>query len=409
MSRSLEPRIATDADFEPIGTLIARAFLSDTETVDFERHRPLFEPERAHVIDDAGVPVATGAVRTRDLTVPGAVVPAAHVTGVAVASTHRRRGLLSSIMTTQLNAVREQGSEPIAVLWASEGAIYGRYGYGLASWAVGYDVDVRETAVPGGLPASARLRQAVPKEAVAELAGVLDRIRPDAPGLSSRSTKKWEFMTADAPSGRHGMSAENAVLYEHDGRVDGYARYRTQGGWGSNGPTGTVQVTEVVSATPEAHAALWRYLLSIDLARKVTYRFGAVDDPLPHMVTNPDGLGASLSPALWVRIVDVPGALAARRYAVPVDAVIEVSDERLTGNAGRWRLVGDTESASCQASDAEPDLSLDVAELGSVYLGGVSLTTLAATGLVTEHTTGAVPTVSAAFGWRRAPSALEIF
>lgn len=409
MSSSLEPRIATAADFEPLGALITGAFLSDPDKADRERVRRVFEPERTHVIEDAGTPVATGGVVTRELTVPGAVVPAAHVTAVAVAATHRRRGLLSSIMTTQLEAIRAQGTEPVAALWASEGAIYGRYGYGLASWSVAYDVAVREITVPGALPASARLRQVVPKEAVAELADVFDRVRPNAPGWSSRGGAWWEFLTEDRPGRRRGMSVERAVLYEQDGRPDGFARYRTEPGWASNGPSGTVNVTEVVSATPAAHAALWRYLLSIDLVRSVKYGFAAVDDPLPYLVTNVDSLGASTSPALWVRLVDVPAALAARRYAVPVDAVIEVSDARSDTNAGRWRLIGDSASATCTATDAEPDISLDVRELASIYLGGVSLTTLAAGGLITEHTPGAVPAVSAAFGWHRAPSALEIF
>lgn len=405
----LEPRIATADDFDRLAGLISGAFLSDPTDSDIESHRPTFEPERTHVVDDAGTLVGTGGVQTRELTVPGGVIPAAHVTAVAVAATHRRRGLLTSIMNAQLRAVRARGTEPIAVLWASEGAIYGRFGYGLASWHVRYGVDVRETGVPGDLEPGARLRPAVPRESITELAEVFERIRPHRPGLSSRSAVVWEYLTADRPAARHGMAAERAVLYERDGRVDGYARFRTKNSWGDNGPAGEVAVTEVVAATPGAAAALWRFLFSIDLARTVRYRFGAVDDPLQHLVTNPMGLGASLGPALWVRIVDVPGALAARRYAAPVDAVLEVSDSLLPENDGRWHLSGDVSSASCEATNAEPDVSLDVRELGSEYLGGVALTTLAASGRVQERTPGALARLSTAFGWNRAPSAIETF
>lgn len=408
MTDDLDVRISTADEFPQRTALIAGAFLNDLEDDELELFRLLDEPDRTHVVEDAGHLVATGVVRTRAMSVPGAMIPVGHVTGVAVASTHRRRGLLSRIMTSQLEHIRDRGTEPVAALWASEGAIYGRFGYGAAASYVAYEIPTRETSLPGTTPPG-RLRQVVPSDVVDQLAELYERVRPSRPGWSERPGRYWEFRTADPKGRRHGMSARRGLLYEDDGRVEGYALWRVKAGWNNTGPNGEVAVAEVVAASPDAYTALWRFLLSIDLTRTVKYQFAAVDEALPFLVTNPAGLRGSIDPSLWIRIVDVPAALTARRYATAVDVVLEVSDALLTDNAGRWHLVGDRSSAKCEPTDAEPDLTLDVRELGAVYLGGTSLTALAAAGLVTELRPGAVTSASTAFGWHRAPSAVEIF
>lgn len=408
MTEELELRTATDTDFEALGVLINWAFLSDVEEDMPDVYRLVHEPDRTHLIADGGRPVATGAVYTREMTVPGAVVPVAHVTGVAVAATHRRRGLLTRVMSAQLEAIRERDTEPIAALWASEGAIYGRFGYGAAASHVSYSVPTTEATLPGRTERGT-LRTGFPRDVVDEMAGVYERVRAERPGFSGRAGNWWERLIADPKSRRRGMTSLRAVLYEVDGRVDGYAMWRAKGGWNDTGPMGEVHVNEVVAATREAYTALWRYLLTIDLSRTVKYDFAAVDEPLPYLVTNPTGLGASFAPSLWVRVVDVAGALAARRYAAPVDVVLEVSDSMLPANEGRWHLVGDASSAKCEATAAAPDLVLDVRELGAAYLGGTSLQTLADAGLVSEQQPGSLAAASLAFGWHRAPATLEIF
>lgn len=404
----LELRIARDDEFAQLGELISGAFLDDAHDEVLDVERMVFEADRTHVVADGDRLVATGGVLTREITVPGAVVPAAHVTGVAVASTHRRRGLLRRIMTAQLETIKSLGTEPFAVLWASEDPIYGRFGYGLGAWHVSYKIAKPETSLPGE-PAHGRLRQIVPSESRDELAAVHDRVRRSRPGYSSRPGRWWEHLTADPKPRRRGMTALRGVLYEVDGRVDGYALWRAKGGWNDTGPNGEVSVNEVIAENPEAYAALWRFLLSIDLTRTVKYMFGAVDEPLAHLVTSPSGLVSSMYPSLWVRIVDVAAALEARRYAVAVDVVVDVSDDILRDNSGRWRLIGDASSSKCERTDASADLSLDVRALGAAYLGGPSLLSLAGAGRVTEHRQGALLEASAAFGWSRAPAAVEIF
>jgi predicted acetyltransferase len=403
----LPMRLATPDDLPELSRFVSGAFLHDPEEETLDLFRLIDEPERNHVITDEGRIVGTGAVLTRQLTAPGAVLPAAHVTAVAVASTHRRRGLLTRIMTTQLEAVRAHG-ETIAVLWASEGAIYGRFGYGLACWQVQYDIPTRETMLPAE-PSTGRLRQAVPRDVIDELAQVYDRVLLERPGRSSRDQQWWKFLTADPKPWRRDMSAQRAVLFENGGSVDGYAIWRVKGGWSASGPSGEVAVTELVAATGEAYVALWRFLLSIDLTRTVKFSFAALDEPLPHLVSNPSALETHVSPGLWIRLVDVPGALAARCYAAPLDVVMDVSDALLPDNGGRWRLLANGSTASCERTDVDPDLSLGIRSLGAVFLGGITMHSLAAAGQVTEHTPGSLAAASAAFGWHAAPASWEIF
>jgi predicted acetyltransferase len=403
----LPMRTARADDLPELATLISGAFLHDVEDETLDLFRLVDEPERCHVVTDGGRIVGTGAVLTRELTIPGGVLPAAHVTAVAVTSTHRRRGLLSRIMTAQLDAARENG-EPIGVLWASEGAIYGRFGYGLACWQVHYEIPTRETTLLSQ-PSTGLLRQAVPSDVIDELAQVYERAWTERPGRSSRDERWWKFLTADPKAWRRGMSAQRVALHETGDSLDGYAIWRVKGGWSHSGPDGVVEVSEVVAATGDAYAALWQFLLSIDLTRTVKFSFAAVDEPLPYLVTNPNALETRVSPGLWIRVVDVPAALTARRYAAPVDVVFDVSDFLLPSNAGHWRLVADASSASCERTDAQPDLSLDIRSLGAAYLGGVSLYSLAAAGMVSELTLGSVSAASTAFGWRVAPASWEVF
>lgn len=409
MTNELVLRTATDDDYTELEAHIHGAFLDDVDEDTADLNRLVFEPDRTQVMTDAGRIVGSGLVLTRDLSVPGAVVPTAHVTGVGVAATHRRRGVLTALMNAMLTEAHGRGTEPLALLWASEGAIYGRYGYGLASWRLSYEIRTRQTAVVGAVPDGARLRLAATRDALDDIAAVYDRVLAQRPGLSTRPGKWWEYLTADPKGWRRGMTAERTVLFEDDGGVRGYARFRTKAGWSDSGPDGEVRVTELLAETPEAHAALWRFLMTIDLVRTAKYTHGPIDDPLPHLLTNADGLVGSAGGSLWVRILDVPGALAARRYAAPVDVVFEVTDDTFAGNAGRWRLVGSGDSAEVTRTDAEADLALDVRALGSIYLGGVSAATLAAGGLITERTPGAVARVATAFGWHRAPVTVEVF
>jgi predicted acetyltransferase len=313
-----------------------------------------------------------------------------------------------------LREVREAGVEPLAMLWASEGRIYQRFGYGSAAQRLHFSTDRRDARLLPRLSAPAgRLREASPADARKELTELYERVRPERVGWSSRTEAWWSHLLADPPEDRNGASAAQALLYEGAAGLEGYARWRIKPEWAATGHASEVLLTELVATTPAAYTELWRFLLSVDLTRTVHFWAGSWDEPIMHMVEEPRTLAGQQSDSLWLRITDVPAALRRRRYLIPVDLVLEVDDQLLPENAGRWRLQADGPSgpATCvpAADGAAADLVCDVADLAAAYLGGVSLATLAAAGRVREATPGALATASTAFGWYRAPSAVEIF
>jgi predicted acetyltransferase len=412
-------RPVTEAEYPDLVGCFQTVFGEDPDEETTGHFRSLVELDRTlAAFDERDGLVASAVALSWDLTVPGAVLPAAHVTDVAVQSTHRRRGLLRRLMTRQLTDVREAGREPLAVLWASESGIYGRFGYGMATRHVTYEADTRQVGMRAQ-PPTGRLRMVDESDAVKELAAVYDAVRADRPGWSSRPDSAWQMFTTDVPRWREGKSRRRTVLHERDGQPTGWARWRIERGWDPAGPRYTVHVDEVVATDLGAYTDLWSFLFSIDLSRALRYGHAAVDEPLPLMLAEPRRLGTRLDDGLYVRLVDVPAALAARRYAAPVDAVLEVTDDLLPANAGRFRLRTGTgggapghvpgHPATCEPTTDAADLVLDVRELGAAYLGGVPLTELALAGLVRETTPGALPAASIAFGWHRAPVAPRVF
>ncbi|MFJ6200020.1 GNAT family N-acetyltransferase [Micromonospora sp. NPDC092111] len=397
-------------DFDDIAQLIADAFGHPIDPETHEVERGVFEPDRALLVRDGGAAVAHVAAYGRTLSVPGATVPAAHVTLVSVAATHRRRGLLTTLMGRQLREIHDAGREPVAVLWASEGRIYPRFGYGLAAQRLTIDCPATtELRLPAPTSAPGTLRLDRPAARQAELARLYDRLRPERPGWSTRDERWWRYVLSDPPSQRSGATARRVLLHEGPDGVDGYALFRTAQDWDAFGPKGLVRVDEVVAADPDGYLALWRALFSVDLTRRLSYHRAAVDEPLLRLVNEPRRLGAHLVDALWVRLVDVPAALAARRYATAVDLVIEVTDPLLPENTGRWRLTGGPTGATCVRTDDPAELACDVRCLGELYLGGSTPTALAAAGRIRERRPGALAAAGPAFGWHRAPAPMEIF
>jgi len=399
---------AREDDWPEVYRVVQTAFLDEQNDEVSATERVSIEMDRTLVARRDGDVVGTGSIQTRRLAVPGAVVPAAHVTLVAVVPTARRRGVLTNLMGRLFDDARAAG-EPVAVLWASEGRIYQRFGYGLAATSLSLTVDTTEahlTVPPGG----GRLREGTPASLRDRLVKLYDGVYPGRPGWSERSERHWDFRLADLKEWRRGGAELRAVVHEDDtGDVDGYALWRPFRRWNDSGPAGEVRVVEHVAANPRAYAALWQYLMSVDLTRSVSVWLAAPDEPLLYAVNEPRRLDARLFDALWVRLVDVPAALTARRYAVDLNIVIEVTDAALPTNAGRWRLSATPTGASCDSTMDDPDVSCDVRALGAAYLGGTSLATLAATGQVVEHTPGSIARADASLRWHPAPSSQEIF
>ena len=374
------------------------------------------EFDRSLAAFDGATPVGTAGAYSFQLTVPGRqALPAAGVTWVSVLPSHRRRGVLRSLMRRQLADVADRG-EPLAVLWASESVIYSRYGYGPAMWQADFTLYRGEGTLAKTAPADAglRLRLVDPEPALPELGKVYETVLPSRPGFIARTEPWWRGLVYDPPERRQGTSPLRCVLAEDASGPRGYALYSAVSRWDSETSLAdaTLHVREMVSVDAAASAALAADLLSRDLTNQFRVRGRPVDDPLLYHLADPRRARPRLKDALWVRIIDVPDALARRRYSAPADAVIEVHDDLLPSNAGRWRLTtggaapdGSGLEATCVragAADAA-DLVLDVTQLGAAYLGGTTLGGLAAAGLVTERRPGAVRQLSAALSWDLAP------
>ncbi len=384
---------------------------------DRERILSRFEFDRSLAAFDGATPVGIAAAYSFQLSAPGRqTLPAAGITWVSVLPSHRRRGVLTSIMRRQLADVREHG-EPVAVLWASEATIYSRYGYGRAMWHADLTLRRGEGALAKTAPVDRgiRLRIVDPVAALPELAKVYDAVLPTRPGFIARNGAWWQRVIYDPADDRQGASPLHCVIAEDDSGPRGYALYSGLNSWdpGTSLPDGVLTVREMMFADPAASTSLWADLLSRDLTTEFRLAQRPVDDPLLHQLADPRRARPRLKDALWVRIIDVPRALARRRYSCPVDVVIEVRDEIVPSNAGRWRLTttgadqtGCGLEASCvpaAAAAPEADVTLDVTELGAAYLGGIRLAALAAAGLVTERRPGAVRQLSTALSWDLAP------
>ncbi|MBO8191683.1 GNAT family N-acetyltransferase [Streptomyces oryzae] len=404
---TMEPRVLQRSEWDAWYDVLLSAFASEETSQERELYRSLTEVERSLGIWDEGRPVATAGLLSFRMAVPGgAVVPTAGVTMVSVAPTHRRRGLLRSMMRRQLEDVRAAGQEPLAALTASEPAIYGRFGYGLAARALSARIDTSRVALELPAPTAAeadglRLRQSDEAASLlAECEAVYARVVPRRPGMLARRPG-WERMPLlDPERSRAGASPLRCVVALRDGEPVGYARYAVNVRWTETGASdGEVRLRELEALDPAGYAALWRFLWDIDLTTSIVAGDRPLDDPWLHLVNDPRRCGTAVGDSLYLRPVEVGAALAARCYAAPVDVVLEVEDAFCPWNTGRWRLSGDEKGAVCEPTRDAADLSLSVRELGRAYLGGTSLTALAGAGLVAEQRpgSGALRATAAAF------------
>lgn len=398
-------RPVTEDEFRPWARMVADTYGSDLSDEDLARDRAALELDRTIAAFDGRAPVGGAAVHARTLTVPGAVLPVAGVTWVGVAPTHRRRGILTAMMRRQLRDLYETGGEPVAVLRPSEAAIYGRFGYGPAT--LGNRLLCEKRAMhfrPGTDFGDGVVRLLGRGEAQSLIEKVYDQARLSTVGWPERAAQAWDARLADEPHQRDGGNAlRYAVHRDADGPVTGYAIYRIKKARDAAGADrSAVRVLELAAVTRQAHAALWRFLAGIDLVPWIEYE-AAVDDVLPHLLTDPRAVHSSPVDRLWVRVVDVARALEGRRYSVPLDVVLDVSDDFCPWNTGRYQLHAGEDSARCEPTQAPADLRLNASELGAVFLGGTTLASLAAAGLVQELRPGALSRATLAFRAEREP------
>jgi predicted acetyltransferase len=410
----------TELPIRPVGAdelpaffaMLSTAFGEDFNDDEFAVELLTAEPERTLAAFDREDIVGTAGAFTFELAVPGARLPAAGVTYVGVRPTHRRRGLLSRMMRDQLADVHRRG-EPVAVLWASEAAIYGRFGYGVASQLQRIEIDRVDAMVRADVAENPalRLRLVDPGQFASDIESIELALVDRRPGQFVRDKRWIDTLVAD-PKSRHGSLSklQGLLVYEGDEAV-GYALYRSKNDSLRPHmlPDGEVLVFAQAALTPAADVALARTLLSMDLMRRIRWWNRPMDSALPHLLTDARQARATVIDGLHLRIVDLPTALAARRYATEVDVVLEVDDAICEWNTGRWHLRGDGASARCTRTDAEPTLRLGLEDLGAVYLGGTTLASLAAVGRVRAVDEDHLARTSTAFGWHTSPWCPVIF
>ncbi len=341
------------------------------------------------------------------MTTPGGVpVDIEGLTIVGVLTTHRRQGILTGLMRRHLDETRARG-KAVASLFATEGSIYRRYGYGIASLAAEITIERAHAAFVGPAVPGARFRLLDPEAAARAFPPIWDRIRLTRPGMLSRSDGWWRSRRmSDLDVVRAGRPALLRVLCEIAGRPAGYALYRAGIKIERATFAGTVEVVEAIGDSPAATRAIWRYLVDIDLMQTITADLLPIDHPLLQLVAEPSRLGMRLHDALWIRLVDVAAALSQRGWeAEGPPLVLGVADAFCPWNQGSFRLA----EGKAEPTTEAPDLLLDVDALGSVYLGGCGFTQLADAGRVTERTAGALLRADALFRSARAPWCPEIF
>jgi predicted acetyltransferase len=375
----------------------------------------LVEPDRMFVVHDGPAVVGVGGSYTFDLAVPGgAALPMQAISEVGVAPTHRRRGMLRAIMRAVVDQAVERG-EPVAGLTASEGTIYRRFGFGVATRFQTLSVDNRRLRLaeavmgdrgvgraPAGEPA--RLRLAPAAEAASLLPALWARSWRRSPGELSRSAGYWAALELDPEEDRDGATARFVVVHvDPAGEPDGAASYRLHWNWASGGDN-TLAVEDVVATSDAVEAALLRYLLDVDLVNRVEWHAAPVDHPLRWWVADPRAVSVTREQDhLWLRPLDVCRCLSARGYASTDSLVLDVIDDDRPAVGGRFRLDAGPDGATCARTADDPDLSVGVADLGALLLGGVAWATLHRASLVDEHSPGALARADALFRPERPP------
>ncbi|MFD9337667.1 GNAT family N-acetyltransferase [Streptomyces sp. NPDC060028] len=409
-------REVPEADIDRALELAYLVFHDRPEKEARERHHALLRHCARIGAYDGDALVGFMAAHDFRLSVPGADLPCPGVTFVSVAPTHRRRGVLTGLMGELLRGAGAAGS-PIAALWASEAAIYGRFGYGAATQGVTIEIDSTRPLALRIAPDRRPLRLVDPEDALAVVGPYHEAARSVRAGRPTRDPERWReawLCEQDEEDGE--LSPPRIIVLGDPGEpVAGYVLYRTkpESAGSEAGPVrapGLVRVEELEADTPAVAAALWECLASLDLTGRVRAWGRPVDDPLLHFAADRDQVRVTgAHPALWLRLIDVRAALTARSWAAPVELVLELTDVRLPANSGRHRLKAGPAGAVYEPAGQSPDLSLDVRELAACYLGGTRAAELVAAGLVAEHTPGAAAALDAALGTGLLPHTSDEF
>jgi predicted acetyltransferase len=363
-----------------------------------------YDVDRTLAAFDGGTMVGGTGSELIELTVPGPVtVAAAKITLTGLLPTHRKKGIASMFFREQLPDLRRRG-DPVAVLTTSQSGVPVRHGFGAATRAMAIDLSPSRKSRPGE-ESSVRVRMVDHAEARRTLPAVFEQHRRTRPGQVSRSKVFWDEWFSDPPLLRIGPSQRFVLVAENlSGDCLGYLTYQLGYGPLREQPVQDLFVEDLIALDSEAHRALWSYCLDFDQAARVRAWNIAVDDPILWMpstmrLTEVTGVRHFL----YLRLIDVPAALAARRYATGDAVALQVDDAVLPDNAGRYLLRSDGANASCQRTDEPWDVAVTVTELAAAYFGGVDFTTLARAGRIRCSRADVLTRLDAMFASRPAP------
>ena len=355
----------------------------------------ILDPQRFFVATDGDRIVGVTGDYAMTMATPGGSLDVPGVTWVSVNPTHRRRGILRQLMHHQLRAFADAGVAA-AILTASEGGIYGRFGYGAASQVRKLAIE-RQRAVLRSSEDGGAVLLATPAEARAAMPDIHERWRRTIPGALARTAARWDVHLRDREAHRDGMSGLYFLLHR-----DGYVAYRAGSNWNDGRPGHNCRIIEYATATPQAHAALWRVLLGLDLFGTIESDQIPVDDPLPYLLTDQRQVRSlAVNDGLWIRPIDVGALVRARCYGLEFEVVWEISDELF--GAGRYLIRGGPDGGTCERTDATAQLASGVDVLGAVYLGGHRLQALATAGRVGYDDAALLARVDRALLAERAP------
>jgi predicted acetyltransferase len=402
---AFEVRTVQEAELPAWYTALSSAFYGTADPqalADFRR--PQLELARTWAAYDGERIVATLRTFGTEMTVPGCdVLSADAVTSVATTPSHRRRGALTSMMTASLQAAVER-DDPISILIAARWPIYGRYGYGPATNLAEYSIDtgIADFGAHGRWGVVEYVDTAT---GYALMPALFDRFRRAQSGAISRDYVDFdrEFGKSTVPGRKAWVGWVVVHRPASNAEIDGLLRYHVDEEWDGMRPKSTAVIDDLVSTNTEAYAALWKLCCDLDNIATLTAENRSVDESLPWMLADARAMVQTRRfDNIWVRILDVEVALAARRYLTTGSLVIEVRDA-MNHAAGRYLLEAGPDDASCTRTTNAPDIELDVTTLGAAYLGGTSLQTMAAAGLVVEHRAGATALADAMFRWTAVP------
>ncbi len=384
------------------------AFGFDIEDEDrVRRFSDVFEWDRSRGAFEGDQIVGTAGAFSLDLTVPGGTLPCAGTTVISVLPTHRRRGILRSMMDSHLDDVRQR-EEPIAGLWASDSAIYGRFGYGSAAQSVEVEVSREHGNFHRLAPPAAPIRLVSAQEARRLLPPFYDRFRLTTPGFYGRSEQWWDLRRfRDDPGDRNGATAYRYAVTETDGELTGYVQYRYKENWDEGHGEGEVRVRELLGTDPSSWAGLWRFILNHDLTAKIVAPERSPRDPLFEMLEGRRRARQKLEDSIWIRIMDVEKALEGRSYSARADVVVEIHDP-LDASTSVWHLDLTPEGSVVSPSKEAPDVAMDLEDLGACFLGWSRFTDLARAGRLTGED-GHLLALDHAFSWSPVPWCSEVF